>query len=507
MTHSSSARRVSRAMTCSRALGTLSLCSLAGALLVAPASRALAQKPSPDAPKPVSVPAGARTAAPISIPKIPYEKFTLPNGLTVLLSEDHSAPVAAMTVWYHVGSKNEKPGRTGFAHLFEHVMFMGSQNVAPGQFDKVLEAAGAENNGSTTEDRTNYYITMPSNALDDALWLDSDRMGFLLPTLDQAKLDAQREVVKNERRFRVDNQPFGSRFEILGASLYPESHPYHWPVIGSMADLSAASLDDVKEFFRKYYAPNNATIVIAGDIDPVKTKAQLTRYFAEVPRGPAIERPVVPQVPLAAEKRLVLEDAKARLPQLAIAWPTVGVKQADDAPLSALGRVLAQDRTSRLTKLLVYDRQLASSVGVFQNSSEDAGAFYITVTPRPNASLTEIERLTDSVVAKLVEAPPTAAELQRFKNYVAVGTVTGLQSVLGKAETLAEGQAFFNDPAHYQKELQEVLKVTPADVHRVARQYLTPGRVVLSMVPAGKLDQISKPDLPYTNATPKPSVQ
>ena len=446
---------------------------------------------------------GARLEA----PRIPHTKFALPNGLTVLLHEDHSAPVATVSVHYKVGSKHEKPGRTGFAHLFEHIMFEGSQNVPEGAFDKYLESAGANNNGTTDNDRTLYYESMPSNALETALWLESDRLGFLLPTLDQKKLDGQRDIVKNERRLRVDNQPFGSRSEVVSAAIYPTGHPYSWSVIGSMQDLQAATLDDVKEFFRTYYTPNNTVLVVAGDIDPARVRQQVTRYFGEIPRGPALTRPKIAPVTLPAEKRLVLEDSKARLPQIAFTWPTVGIRSADDAALTALGRVLTQDRTSRLTKLLVYDRQLATNVGAFQGSNEDVGEFQISVTPRPGASLTEIERLVDSVMTGVVAAPPTAAEVERYKNFFAVSTITGLQSVFGKATTLGESELYFGDPEHFRKDLEDALAVTAADVHRVAKQYLTKGRVVLSMVPAGQTNLAAKPDLPFVNVTPKPAVQ
>src|SRR5919112_2893816 len=214
-----------------------------------------------------------------SVPALKLERYTLPNGLQVILHEDHSTPVVAVNTWYHVGSGDEKPGRTGFAHLFEHIMFMGSEHVPTGRFDQLLEAAGANNNGSTTEDRTNYYETMPANALPLALWLDADRMGFLLPPLDQAKLDLQRDVVKNERRERVDNVPYGRADETIAAALFPKGHPYSWSVIGSMDDLSAASLEDVSNFFRTYYAPNNATLTIAGDFNPAEAKRLVTTYF------------------------------------------------------------------------------------------------------------------------------------------------------------------------------------------------------------------------------------
>ena len=446
--------------------------------------------------------AHAQQPAAAELPRIPVERYALPNGMTVLLSEDRSAPVVAVDIWYHVGSKNEKPGRTGFAHLFEHLMFQGSQHIAEERHFKLVEEAGGDINGSTNNDRTNYFEIVPSNELELALWLESDRMGYLLPAMTDKKLDSQRDVVKNERRQRVDNQPFGSQFEIIAAALYPPTNPYSWPVIGSMADLTAASSDDVKDFFRTYYAPNNATLAVVGDFDATKAKAWIEKYFGGLPSGPAITRPVVPPTTLAANKRLVLEDTKARLPQLVFVWPTVGDVDPDASPLQALANVLTRDRTSRLSKLLVYDRQLATSVNAFSGTDENTGEFYINVSPRPNASLTQIETLVDSVVASVIAAPPSDREVQRTKNFVNVSAVTGLQSTLGKAEQLLDGQTYYRDPLHVVTELKEFRALTPADVHRVAQKYLSGGHLVLSMIPAGKLDQIAMPTLPYTNVTP-----
>ena len=453
-----------------------------------------------------TVPAGAQAAAkpPAGMPTIKYERYTLPNGLVAILNENHSSPVVTVDIWYHVGSKNELPGRTGFAHLFEHMMFEGSQNVEAGQHRTIVQSSGGSMNGSTTEDRTNYYEVLPSNQLETALWLESDRMATLLTRLDQARLDAEREIVKNERRLRVDNVPFGTANEITISSLFPPDNPYSWPTIGSMADLSAATVDDVKGFFRTYYAPNNATVVITGDFKSAVAKQLLTKYFGPIPRGPAITRPTMKPATMAAEKRLVLEDTRARLPQIRFAWPTIGNGHADLLPLQALGTVLTFDRTARLTKVLVYDKQLATSVFAanFDMENPNAGLFQIAVTPRPNASLTEIERLVDSVIASVKSAPLTAKEVQKVKNSIAVSTVTGLQTGLARAEQLAQGEVFDKNPLSFVDMLARYGKVTPADVQRVANKYLTDGRMVMSMVPAGKLDMASKPDKPYTNVTP-----
>ncbi|HEX2717791.1 MAG TPA: pitrilysin family protein [Gemmatimonadaceae bacterium] len=446
--------------------------------------------------------AQAQQAADIATPRVTVERYTLPNGLTVLLSADRSAPVVAVDMWYHVGSKNEKPGRTGFAHLFEHVMFQGSEHVGDDQHLKIIEEAGGNINGSTNTDRTNYYDVVPSSELETALWLEADRMGWLLPVLTQQKLDNQRDVVKNERRQRYENQPFGIEPEVTMANIYSSGHPYSWTTIGSMADLSAASLDDVKQFFRTYYAPNNATLAIVGDFDAAKAKAWVEKYFGAIPRGPEVTRPTVPTTLLVTNKRIVLEDAKARQPQITFAWPTVGQDNPDALVLQGLAATLTRDRTSRLRKLLVYDRQLATAVNAHAGADENAGEFYIYVTPRPNVSLTQIETIVDSVVASVVAAPPTEREAARTKNFAIVGAITGLQSVLNKAEVLLEGQVFFDDPQHFTKELDDYRALTAADIHRVAQKYLTGGHLVLSMVPAGKLDLIARPELPYTNVTP-----
>lgn len=423
--------------------------------------------------------------------KIPFETYKLPNGLTVILSEDHTTPTVAVDVWYHVGSKNEVPGRTGFAHLFEHVMFTGSGHVPYGLHDKLTEGVGGGNNGSTTNDRTNYYETIPSNYLESALWLESDRMGFLLDKLDIAKLNAQRDVVKNERRQSFDNQPYGRVSEIFSAAMYPKNHPYSWSVIGSMTDLSAASEEDVKAFFRLYYAPNNATLAVVGDFDPAQTKAWIQKYFVDLPQGKPVERPKVPLGNLASSKRLVYED-RVQVPRLYIQWPTVGFKHDDDYALSVMSSILSGSRTARLTKAMVYDTQKASQVIGFQNSDEDVGVFQVIVVPRPEATLTELETAVDQVIQKFISEGPTAEELQKAKSGLELGFLRGLESNLGKANQLINGAIFYGDPGQFRADYQKTMAVTAADVKRVAAQYLTRSRIVLSVVPKGKRDQASK---------------
>jgi len=424
--------------------------------------------------------------------QIPFESYKLPNGLTVILARDETTPTVAVNVWYHVGSKNEMPGRTGFAHLFEHVMFTGAGHTPYGIHDKLTEGVGGSNNGTTSNDRTTYYETIPSNYLESTLWLESDRMGFLLDALDTAKLNAQRDVVKNERRQSVDNQPYGLANEILMRSLYPPSHPYSWSVIGSMADLSAASEKDVKDFFRLYYAPNNAILSIAGDFDIDQARAWVTRYFGDIPEGDPITRPAAPPVTLDSEIRLVYED-RVQVPRLYIAWPTVGETSEDRFALSVLDAITSGPRTARLSKALVYDQQSAVTVTTRQDSNEDAGEWLLTITPRPGHSLTELEAAADAILESLKTEGPTAEEIQRATASLEFDFLNGLQSNLGKSFTLADGAGFHNDPGYFQTEYQKMLSVTPADVQRVAQKYLTNGRVVLSVVPVGQRDQASKP--------------
>jgi len=425
-----------------------------------------------------------------SVPRIQFEKYRLPNGLEVILHEDHSTPIVAVDTWYHVGSGDEQVGRTGFAHLFEHIMFMGSQHVPVGAFDQLLESAGANNNGSTTEDRTNYYETLPSNALPLALWLDSDRMGFLLPTMDLPKVNLQRDVVKNERRQRVDNQPYGRADEIILAALYPKSHPYSWPVIGSMTDLSAASLADVQNFFKTYYAPNNATLTIAGDFNPDSVKKMVAQYFGTIPRGPEVKRRVtVPDVVIPRDTFLVLED-KVQLPRLFYTWHSVKGFSRDDAALDILAQIIAGDRNSRLYKRLVYDLQIAQAVSAFQDGSRLDGKFQIDVTPKPGQSVADIDRIVREEIGKIISSGVTPRELQRAQNVYKSSFLNRLASVLGKAEVLNSYNYFVANPDFVQQDAARYERVSAADVQRVARTYLGRPKIVLTVVPEGKKEMM-----------------
>ena len=423
---------------------------------------------------------------------IPFERMTLPNGLDVLLSPDHTVPQVAVDVWYHVGSKNEIAGHTGFAHMFEHVMFTGSGHVPYGMHDRLTEGVGGSNNGSTTNDRTNYYEVVPSNYLESALWLESDRMGFLLDKLDEAKFKAQRDIVQNERRQGTDNQPYGRAFEILTTALVPESNPYSWPVVGYIADLQKASVEDVKNFFRVYYGPSNATIAIVGDFDPAQAKAWVTKYFGDLKRTAPVTRPTIAPVTLSAEKRLTFED-RVQVPRLYIAWPSAGDDNDDAYALQFLGEILAGPRTARLTKELVFDHQTATSVSAFNRGAENAGTFLVSITPRPGHTLGELEAAADAVIARLKQDGPTQEEVARTSAGLEFGYVSELQSNLGKADILNDGLVFHGDPARYKTDYARLKAVTPDDVKRVANKYLGAGRVVLSIVPLGKSDEASKP--------------
>ena len=424
---------------------------------------------------------------------IPFERYTLPNGLNVILSVDRTIPQAAVDVWYHVGSKNEVPGRTGFAHMFEHVMFTGSGHVPYGMHDRLTEGVGGNNNGSTSNDRTNYFENVPSNYVESALWLESDRMGFLLDKLDEAKFVAQRDIVQNERRQGIDNQPYGRAFEILTAATLPDANPYSWPVVGYMADLQKATVEDVKQFFRVYYAPSNATLAIVVNIDPGKVKAWVTRYFSDLPRGAPITRPTIPPVALSAEQRLVFED-HVQVPRLYIAWPAPGEDNDDTHALDFLSEILTGPRTARITKALVYDQQSAAGVSAFNDTNEQLGAFVIVITPRPGHTLTELEAATDSIIARLKRDGPTADEMQRTSAGLEFDFVAALESNLGKAEILTSGLVFHGDAAYYRTQYAKLKAVTAADVQRVANKYLGAGRAVLSIVPDGKPDQASRPE-------------
>jgi zinc protease len=415
---------------------------------------------------------------------VPVETFTLPNGLRVTVHEDHSVPLVAVNIWYHVGSGREVPGRSGFAHLFEHMLFQGSQHVGDDKHFAIVQEAGGTLNGSTNTDRTNYFELVPSNFFETALWLESDRMGFLLPALTQAKLDNQRDVVKNERRQNYENRPYGMASIRMGELLYPETHPYHWPTIGYQADLSAASLDDVKNFFSQWYNPSNASLVVAGDVKPDDVKRLVTKYFGDLPPGPKAPPFTTAPVSLAADVRDVLED-RVTLPQVSIAWHTPALWQPDDPVCDVAAEILAQGKSSRLYQRLVYHEQSAQSVSAFQNSRELAGVFQVSAQAREGFNLTQMENAIMEEVARLAKDGPTDEELTRARNAAESRAIYQLQTLLGKADRINSYMTYQGKPDLFNEDLERVRRVTAADVKRVMQTYMTKPHVVLSVVPAG----------------------
>ncbi len=448
-----------------------------------------------------------------TLPEIQFEKYELPNGLNVILHEDHSIPVVTVNTWYHVGSKNEKPGRTGFAHLYEHLMFEGSEHHNS-DYGKEIEKIGGSDNASTSEDRTNYFETVPSNYLETALWLESDRLGFFLPTMTQEKLDLQRDVVKNERRQRIDNQPYSKAYELTLDAIYPDEHPYSWPIIGSMEDLSAASLEDVKDFFRTFYVPNNASLCISGDFDPVQTKQWVEKYFGAIPPGAPIDRidQWVPQ--LDGIKRVEAED-RVSLARLHSIWPSPPQYAPGDAELDLFANVLASGKTSRLYKALVYDQQIAQDVSAYQQSNEINGTFNIDVTAKEGHSLEEIERAVDTVLRDVLEKGITPAELKQAQTGYEAGFVRSLQRGAGIADRLNNYNTYLGDPGRFQWDLDRYLKATVADVQKTARQYIDLNRrAFVNIYPMGDLaaaqTDIQRDAMPSAAAEPSfapPAIQ
>lgn len=420
--------------------------------------------------------------------RVSYTQFVLPNGLTVILHQDRSTPTVAVNIYYLVGSGREKPGRTGFAHLFEHIMFEGSKNVPEGMFDRWLEAAGGNNNGSTNTDRTNYYETVPSNALELALFLEADRMGFLLDAMSPGKVDGQRDVVKNERRQSYENRPYGMAYLTLFEQLYPQGHPYSWPTIGSMADLTAASYDDVVNFFKDWYVPNNAVLAIAGDIDIEQTKKLVEKWFAGIPRGKDI--PPIDPAPawLEAEKRLVMED-NVQLPRLYMTWHAPAGFTGMDATNDLMANVLAGGKNSRLYKRLVYDLQVAQDVSAFNYSMRLGSIFVIEVTARSGHTLQEMEKLVQEEIDRIKREAPAPREVQRAVNQYEANFLARLESVENKADQFNNYYQFTGNPDFFNEDLYRYKAVDPDDITAAAKAFLhNDKRVILSIVPNGKKD-------------------
>ncbi|HEY9228156.1 MAG TPA: pitrilysin family protein [Gemmatimonadaceae bacterium] len=439
--------------------------------------------------------------APATVRPLSYTKATLPNGLVALFNEDHSSPVVGVVVWYHIGAKDEARGQTGMAHLCEHMLFEGSPNVPAGQYLGIMRAAGATSAraAETSEDRTLFYQTLPSNQLETWLWLESDRMAAPFAAMDSTRLDVVRGSIRNERLANRENIPFGLADGYVIGALYGGEHPYRDP-LGPMDDIERATFSQMRAFCEPYYVPNNAVIAISGDFETAKVRAMVERYFGSIKRGPNPTHPAVRATAMTEPRRLVIEDARARAPMLRFAWSGAGFAHTDRPALNALASVLQGDRTSGLTKTLVFDRRLATAVNVNHFDLEQGGVLQIDITPAPNTPLGAIEDVVDSLVQAVRDATPSEGQLRRFKNANAVRAVSTLQARAVRADTLAQGFKWGGgDPVVYAKQVNAANALTPADVHRVATKYLTPGRVVMSMVPRGKLDLVSKPERKYEN--------
>jgi zinc protease len=425
-------------------------------------------------------------AAPPANPAIPFQQFTLPNGLHVILSEDHTAPLVGVEMLYDVGSKDEKPGRTGFAHLFEHLMFQGTVNLPKGESDRLIEAAGGSSNGSTSADRTQYWEQVPSNALEQMLFIQAQRMGALLPTLDQAKLDNQREVVRNERRESYEMKPYGMAWKVLLENLWNPEFPYHWQTIGSHEDLQAASLDDVREFFQRWYGPGNASLAIVGDIDLVKTRALVEKHFGGIPRADPPKRATPLPVPLAKEKQVTVPD-EVQLPRLYLAWQTPKEHADGEAALEVLGDVLATGKSSRLTRRLVMEERIAQNVMAGQQSQALAGMFMVVATPKPGVKPEQIQKVVEEEIARIARDGPTPDELQRAKNRIESQVIFALEPVGGFGGRASHLNSYYwetGDPGYLAKDLERFRALTVDEVRAAAAKYLANDRrVALTVVP------------------------
>ena len=425
--------------------------------------------------------------------KIDYEKYKLKNGLEVILHEDKSDPIAAVAIFYHVGSGREEVGRTGFAHLFEHMLFQESQNVGQDQFFRKIQGAGGTLNGSTNFDQTNYYETVPKNALEMTLWLESDRMGFVLPTVTQEAFENQQEVVQNEKRQRVDNVPYGHTSYVIHKLLFPDVHPYNWQVIGSFEDLKNASVEDVRKFFTKWYGPNNATLVVAGDIEKAQTKAWIEKYFGELKSPAAVANPQPKNVGLTTTKRAFHEDNFANAPELSMVFPTVENFQKDSYALRMLAELLSDGKKAPLYKVIVEEKKLAPSVSAFQRSMEVAGYLQFRVRTFPTANLTDVEKAIFEAFARFEKDGFTDKDLSRIKARTETSFYNGIASVLNKAFQLARYNEFAGSPDFIGRDIQNSLDVTKEDVWRVYNQYIKGKNYVLtSFVPKGKTDLVTE---------------
>lgn len=427
---------------------------------------------------------------------IPYVKRTLENGLDVIVHEDHGCPLIAVNVWYHVGSKNEKPGRTGFAHLFEHLMFEGSEHHDTGYFQP-LEAIGGSLNGSTNSDRTNYWEVVPCGAIERALWLESDRMGYLLPALTEKKFMTQREVVLNERRQNYENRPYGYASMALASIHYPPNHQYHWPTIGMPEDLRAADLKDVQEFFSNFYHPGNASLAIAGDIDTDRAFDLADHFFGEIPRGPAVPIVTPPALPVRESPSCWYFEDRVEFSRIYLSWPTPELFALGDAALDLLGMILTGDKSAPLQRALLHDRQLATDVTAGQASHELTSLFMVAATAAPNATLVEIENVITSELTRMVSEGPSEDQLARAQRRIESDFAYCQQTVGGfggKSDQLNAYNVFAGTPGFFGADLQRYRDIGISDIREVASIHLAmSNRVALSVVP-NESENLALPD-------------
>lgn len=424
---------------------------------------------------------------------IPVEKYSLPNGLTVVLNEDKSDPIVALAIYYHVGSSRETPGKTGFAHLFEHMMFQRSENIGEDQLFREIQGAGGTLNGSTNQDRTNYYEVFPKNALEMVMWLESDRMGYLTNTVTKSSLVNQQNVVQNEKRESVDNAAYGFNSGLIAKNLYPAGHPYSWTVIGEMEDLTNATVEDVRSFHKKYYTPNNATLTISGDFDKEEVKALIEKYFGEIPSGETIEKRSPMPASLSSTVRLYHEDSFAKAPQLTMVFPTVERFSKDSYALNFLAEILSNTKKAPLYTVLVKDKKLTSRVMARNNSQELAGSFSITVTADPGVNLTEVEKAIFEAFEKFEKEGFSEDDLTRIKAQYETRFYNSFASVQGKSFQLAEYTMYTGDPEYYKKDLAAIQSVTMQDVKNAYEKYIKGKNFVqTSFVPKGQVNLIAE---------------
>lgn len=413
---------------------------------------------------------------------IEYQKHTLQNGLEVVLYKDNSLPIVSVNIWYKVGSANEIEGKTGFAHLFEHMMFQGSKHVPKEMHFRYIEEAGGNLNGSTSIDKTNYYETVPSNSLELALWLESDRMGFLLDALTQEKLDNQKDVVMNERRQHYDNQPYGLAWELIFSNLFPKDHPYHWPTIGWMKDIEKFELNDVKKFFRTYYSPNNASLVVGGDIEYDAALELVKKYFEEISNGNSIPEIQVPQTGLEENKKIIHHD-NVQLSKIYLAWETVKLYGKDDAKLDVLADVLTGSKNGRLFKSLVFEKQIAQDIASFQYSGNLTGMFIITVTAKPGVTPDEIKSEIMKELKQIEDKGITASELERSKNAITSSFIYSLQNLNSLVDQINNYNTNLGEPNSFIFDLKRMTNLNIGEVNNMIEKYLNKPFVELQIVP------------------------